>query len=265
MKVKKGDGAEDARVKNHKLEKALEEIKQKNLELQRINAEKDKFFSIIAHDLKGPFNGFLGLTEHMMEEVHNMSLSEIQKIVTVMRNSATNLYQLLENLLDWSRLKNGLIDFKPDNFLLLSRVNESIGMINTMADKKWIEIEIEIDPDLRVIFDQNMFRSILQNLVTNAVKFTEKRGMVTLRAGIFDENFICFSVIDTGIGMNLSRMENLFKLDVDTRRPGTESEPSTGLGLILCKDFIENHGCKLWAESSEGVGSKFHFTLPIGK
>ncbi len=250
---------------NHKLEKALEEIQEKNLELRKINTEKDKFFSIVAHDLKGPFSGFLGLTEHMMEEGRNMSLDEIQNIVSTMRNSAANLYQLLENLLEWARFKNGLINFKPESFLLLARVTENIGMIRAMADKKWIEIRVDIVPDIMVTFDPNMFRSILQNLLTNAIKFTPKRGMVTLRSSTIDESHIRFSVIDTGIGMESSRIDNLFRLDVDTRRLGTEGESSTGLGLILCKEFVEVHGCEFWVESSEGAGSEFHFTIPKSK
>lgn len=238
-----------------------EEIKSQNSKLQKMNKEKDKFFSIISHDLKTPFNGFLGLTQILLEDLPSLSFEEIQDIVSALKTSATNLYRLLENLLEWSRFKNGILVFSPENLLVYDEIDDYLKSIIDLANKKWIEIKVNVPEDFTIFADRNMFRSIIQNLVSNAVKFTKKRGSVTVTASKTD-GLIIFSVSDTGIGMKVDIVENLFKLDVQTSRTGTEGELSTGLGLILCKDFIEKHNGSIWVESKEGIGSEFHFTLP---
>jgi signal transduction histidine kinase len=239
------------------------EINSKNLELVKINAEKDKFFSIIAHDLRSPFNAFLGFTRMMAENLNELSLDDIKKIAVVMSNSATNLYNLLENLLEWSQLQRGLIKFKPVSFLLLPRVSECILSIIEPADKKGLEISYDIPDTISVFADANMFASIIRNLVSNSVKFTPKSGKIMIRAKISNNNSVEISISDTGIGMKKELIRGLFHLDEKTNRKGTEGEPSTGLGLIICKDFIEKHGGTIWVESEEGKGSNFHFILPL--
>jgi PAS domain S-box-containing protein len=239
------------------------EINSKNLELVKINAEKDKFFSIIAHDLRSPFNAFLGFTRMMAENLNELSLDDIKKIAVVMSNSATNLYNLLENLLEWSQLQRGLIKFKPVSFLLLPRVSECILSIIEPADKKGLEISYDIAENISVFADANMFASIIRNLVSNSVKFTPKSGKIMIRAKISNNNSVEISISDTGIGMKKELIRGLFHLDEKTNRKGTEGEPSTGLGLIICKDFIEKHGGTIWVESEEGKGSNFHFILPL--
>jgi PAS domain S-box-containing protein len=239
------------------------EINSKNLELVKINAEKDKFFSIIAHDLRSPFNAFLGFTRLMAENLNELSLDDIKKIAVVMSNSATNLYNLLENLLEWSQLQRGLIKFKPVSFLLLPRVSECILSIIEPADKKGLEISYDIAENISVFADANMFASIIRNLVSNSVKFTPKSGKIMIRAKISNNNSVEISISDTGIGMKKELIRGLFHLDEKTNRKGTEGEPSTGLGLIICKDFIEKHGGTIWVESEEGKGSNFHFILPL--
>lgn len=241
------------------------EIKRKNEELVLLNAEKDKFFSIISHDLRSPFNAFLGLTHMMVEDLPSMQLEEIQKIALTLRNTATSLFRFLENLLDWSRAEQGLIPFNPETERLLPIVNESLKMSLEPAKIKGIEISLEIPEDLEVFADFNMLQTVIRNLVSNAVKFTHKGGRVSVLAKASVNNSVELSVRDTGIGMSPEMLNDLFRLDVQTSRRGTDGEPSTGLGLILCKDFIEKHGGKIVAESEEGKGSTFHFSLPASK
>ncbi|MEI7501609.1 MAG: PAS domain-containing sensor histidine kinase, partial [Bacteroidota bacterium] len=235
------------------------EIKLKNQELSKLNTEKDRFFSIIAHDLRTPFNGFLGFTKMMVEELDTLTLKEIQKIALSMRNSASNLFRLLENLLEWSRMEQGLIPFNPKIVQLFSIIDESAAMVVEPAKSKGIELTCDIPPDLQVFADTNILQTVIRNLVSNAVKFTPKGGKVTIAAKSVPDHSVEISVIDTGIGMNPEMIADLFRLDVQTNRRGTENEPSSGLGLLICKDFVEKHGGKLWVESEEGKGSTFCF------
>ena len=237
------------------------EIKLKNEELSKLNSEKDRFFSIIAHDLRAPFNGFLGLTHMLVDELDVFTLKEIQKIAVNMRNSATNLFRLLENLLDWSRMEQGLIPFDPENVLLLPIVNESLTVALGLAKNKGIELTSNIPHNLDVFVDGNMFKTVIRNIVSNAIKFTPKGGRITIAAKSLHGNSVEISVKDTGIGMSKNMIENLFSFNKQTGRKGTEGEPSTGLGLIICKDFIERHGAKIWAESEEGKGTTFFIEL----
>jgi len=242
--------------------RAVEDLRRSEENLRKINEEKDKFFSIIAHDLRAPFNGFLGLTEIMAEGMSRMTLDEIQKIANVMRSSATNLFRLLGNLLEWARMQMGAIPFIPTNSLLKPKILESLMIIQDMANKKEITIGFDIPEDLMVFTDMNMLGVIIRNIVTNAVKFTTKGGNVIISAKPLSESFIEISVKDTGIGMNKSMIDNLFRLDAVTSRKGTDGESSTGLGLLICKDFIAKNGGILKIDSEEGKGSTIWFTLP---
>ena len=241
---------------------AEEKIKHKNEQLIQANAEKDKFFSIISHDLRGPFNGFLGLSKILAEDLQNLTQEEIKKMSGGMRNSAINLFQLLENLLEWSRLQRGITSYEAEPFLLMPMIAESMQPVMDLADKKEIEISYEIPAGLEVFADKYMLASTIRNLASNAVKFTTKGGKVTIAAKTIPGHSVEFSVKDTGIGMNPELVDDLFRIDVKTNRRGTENEPSTGLGLLLCKDFVEKHGGKLWVESEEGKGSTFYFNIP---
>lgn len=242
--------------------KAEDEIKRKNEELIKIDSEKDKFFSIIAHDLRSPFNGFLGLTQIMAEELSSLTRDEIQEIAVSMQNSATNLFRLLENLLKWARMQQGLIPFKKEFVDLLPIVNDSVEMLKESAKNKKIELTVNFPDNLKVFVDVDMLQTVIRNLVSNALKFTPRGGKISISAKTSERKGVEISVTDSGIGMNWAMVDNLFKLDVKTNRNGTEDEPSTGLGLLLCKEFIEKHGGKLWVESQEGKGSVFYFTIP---
>jgi len=242
--------------------KSESEIKYKNQQLEKLNSEKDKFFSIIAHDLRGPFNGFLGLTEIMAKQFDSITLTELMNISVSMNKSANNLFNLLNNLLEWSRMQQGNINFEPKAIPILPFVTSTLQTIIEPATKKGIEVTIDIPENLQVFADENMLASTLRNLASNAVKFTPSGGKVSITAKPTVDNKIEISVKDSGIGMDSEMLENMFKLDVSISRKGTDGEPSTGLGLLLCKDFIEKHGGRIWAESEEGKGSGFYFTLP---
>jgi signal transduction histidine kinase len=242
--------------------KAEEVIIQKNRELQMANAEKDKFFSIIAHDLRGPFNGFLGFTRILVEELPDLTIDEIRDMAVDLKNSAINLYRLLENLLEWSLMQRGNTDFKPQTIFLKSKVDDSIRPLLELFHKKGIVLNVNVPEIMNVIADPNMLASTIRNLTSNALKFTTKGGAVSISASPVSDCLVRISIRDSGIGMSKQILDNLFKIDQKTNRLGTDREPSTGLGLFLCKDFIEKNGGGLTVESGEGNGSTFSFTVP---
>jgi len=242
--------------------KADAEIIQKTAELEKLNHEKDIFFSIIAHDLRSPFNSFLGLTQLMVEELPNMTTSQLQKIAGGMRSSAINLFRLLENLLQWSRIEQGSLPFDPESIDLKNEIHESIEMVLDSAQSKEIDIIYDIPNDLMIYADSNMVRTIIRNLVSNAIKFTPIHGKITIKAIVGDNRNTVISIKDTGIGMPPDIMVHLFKFDGKANRGGTQGESSSGLGLLLCKDFVERHGGKIWAQSEEAKGTTFFFTFP---
>jgi signal transduction histidine kinase len=241
--------------------KANLQLEDKNKIISNINKQKDKFFSIIAHDLRGPFNGFLGLTELLAEDIDDMEKEEIQFAAVNMRSSATNLNRLLENLLEWSRMEQGLIPFDSKPCLLLPVASECVSTLLDAANNKAITIQTQIDEKTTVFADSNLLQAVIRNLLSNAVKFTPKGGTILIQGKEDDKN-TTIAIKDSGIGMNAKMIENLFQLDVKTNRKGTNDEPSTGLGLILCKEFVEKHGGKIWVESEENIGSAFYFTFP---
>lgn len=242
--------------------KVMEELKKNEKRLQRSNNEKDKFFSIIAHDIKSPFSSFLGLTEIMADDFDQFTLKEIQHFIVTMRDSASNLYRLLENLLEWSRIQQGFMQFKPEMIPLTGLVNDSTELIQSAAFNKEIEISHDIPEGFMVFGDAHMIETIIRNLISNALKYTPKGGSLSVSAKNAPDGSAVITVTDSGIGMNTEIIENLFRVDVNTSRKGTEGEPSTGLGLILCKEFIEKHTGKIEVKSTPGKGSSFIITLP---
>jgi len=234
----------------------------KNNELEKLIDRKDKFFSIMAHDLRAPFNGFLGLTEIIAKEVSSLETDEIQKMGETMWRSANNLFKLLENLLQWSQMEQGLIPFNPTVFRLLSFAEESLTSELQTAENKEIEMTFDIPLDIFVLADAKMLRSILSNLYSNAIKFTPKGGKVTISARYSSVDKVEISIKDSGIGMNEDIQNKLFRLNEQINRKGTDGELSTGLGLFLCKEFIEKHNGIIWVESEEGKGSTFRLTIP---
>lgn len=237
---------------------------EKNIEISNANKQKDRFFSIIAHDLRGPFVGFLGLTELLASEIDTMDKEEIQFLAANLKSSAQNLENLLENLLEWSSMEQGLIPFTPIKNNLHQITEECISILQAAAAKKEIQIQDKLADDTIVFADNYMLHAIIRNILSNAVKFTPKGGIISIQSKKDSKNTI-LSITDSGIGMNAKMIENIFKLDVKTNRKGTENELSSGLGLILCKEFVEKHGGKIWVESEENKGTTFYCSFPFAK
>ncbi|MEW6005751.1 MAG: PAS domain-containing sensor histidine kinase [Stygiobacter sp.] len=232
-------------------------------ELRILNNTKDKFFSIIAHDLRNPFITILGFTDLLLTDYKELDESEIVFYLEEMKKSAEISHNLLQNLLQWSRSQTGRIEFHPAKLNLKNLVNVNLELLQPSASNKEIVIKSEVE-DSFVMADEDMLNTIIRNLITNAIKFTPKGGMITIASkevGKYAE----VSVSDTGIGMNGDTVANLFKLDSTHSTLGTNNEAGTGLGLILCKEFVEKQGGKIWVESTLNVGSKFIFYLPLAE
>lgn len=236
-------------------------IRESEENLRVLNSEKDKLFSVIAHDLRSPFMSLLGMTDLLAKGVNTYSITELQKMSERLSFSAQKLYSLLSNLLEWSMMQRNLTTFKPVGFSLSSTINECISNDKHIIEGKEIFLETDIADDIMVFADVRMIESTIRNLLSNAVKFTNRKGSIKISAKVTDDNKVQVCVSDSGIGMNKDMLENIFRLNTDVHRPGTEKEPSTGLGLMLCKDFVEKNGGEIWAESEAGKGSKFCFTL----
>jgi CheY-like chemotaxis protein/nitrogen-specific signal transduction histidine kinase len=237
-------------------------LKQQSIELKELVATKDKFFSIISHDLRGPIGGFMALTELMADESAGLSPEEQKEFIVDLSKSSRNIFNLLENLLQWALIQQGNIVFKPEHIDLTELVNECTKTLHDSIQKKNIHLTVDLAADLKVYLDANMLQSVIRNLVSNAVKFTPEGGKISISAGFTENKNLVIVVKDSGIGMNHKIKTDLFQLNKNTGRPGTDGEQSTGLGLILCKEFIEKHGGELWVESEEGMGSSFYFTIP---
>jgi PAS domain S-box-containing protein len=246
----------------------ITELKQKeekiittNKKLEKLNSEKDKLFSMIAHDLRSPFHGLLGLTEVMEKDSHEMSSEEITNYSSSLHELVVNLYSLLENLLEWAQFQKGSLAFTPKALNLSDIFSQSIDSIKQRAIKKEIIILNEISETLKIYADEKMINSVLRNLLSNSVKFTRKNGIVVGKAREIEEGMVEISVTDTGVGIPGNTMAKLFKLGEKVGSKGTDNELSTGLGLVLCKEFVEKHGGRIWVESKENIGSTFYLTL----
>jgi signal transduction histidine kinase len=256
------------RLLNSELEKAnislieknslLEESEQK---LKESIATKDKFFSIIAHDLRGPLGGSMQLAELMKESIDEFSKEEIAEYSNALFKSINKVFNLLENLLQWSRVQRDLVPYNPFKYNLLEFTTRSVEPLTDNARQKKISLEINIDSGLEVWVDENMTDAIFRNITSNAIKFTPENGTIIINAKPEDD-LIKISIKDSGIGMPENIRNNLFDITVNTGRPGTNGESSSGLGLIICKEFVEKQGGEINIESEEGKGSTFVFTLP---
>jgi len=242
--------------------KAEEALVESESQLRELNTTKDKFFSIIAHDLRSPFASVIGLAELMADQNFKLTLEEFREHASILYKAASSTFTLLENLLEWSRLQRGLSILATDSILLKPFVDNLNESALEMASKKSIKLQFDIPSTLKVKADPNMLRTILRNLVTNAIKFTGTGGTVTIAASEKEKGVVLFSIKDTGIGIPPEMLDRLFKLDASINRRGTNNEPSSGLGLMLCKEFVEKHQGKIWVESQVGKGSIFFFTIP---
>jgi signal transduction histidine kinase len=230
-------------------------------ELISINATKDLFFSIIAHDLKAPFNTIMGFSDLIIEMGKDIDQVKSDQYMKIIADSALHAYNLMENLLLWAGSQTGKIGFNSENITLYEFVSENISLVAGQAKAKNIIIESSVHKDCFVIGDKNMINTVLRNLMSNAVKFTQHNGRIRISCSV-NNSMSEITVADTGIGMPKEKLRKLFMIEHAGSTKGTDNEKGTGLGLILCKDFIEKHGGKIWVESEEGKGSRFIFTLP---
>jgi PAS domain S-box-containing protein len=237
------------------------EIKRYEKEILRISNDKDKFYSVIAQYLYTPFNSFYNFTKLMAVEMDTLPLREIQKMVVMMSKSATNLYSLLDNMLQWTRMNQGKINFEPQK-LNFKRISEdAISILKPIADSKNIRINHSAEEELTVFADIFMLKTILRNLVSNAIKFTSNEGQIEISAQQTHSD-ITVSIQDNGVGVSPEYLTKLFNIPDKHKVLDTSEEKGTTLGLLLCKEFVEKHGGKIWVESRAGKGSEFKFTMP---
>ncbi len=250
-----------ARVNAHlTIRKQQQHIRKQNEQLKELNATKDKFFSLIAHDLRNPLVGFLSFA-HIIEHLEDMGKDQSQELTRQFRESAENLFALLENLLAWSRIQRGILEYLPQQINIGAIAARNVKLLTLNAEQKQITLSNSSQAEIPVYADFNMLDTVIRNLLSNALKFTKRGGTVTISA-TYDENAVMVSVSDTGMGIAEEKLPNLFRIDAKTQREGTDDEKGTGLGLILCKEFVERQGGSIWVESKVGKGSCFTVSLP---
>ena len=243
-------------------------INQQNAELHKLNGEKDKFFSIIAHDLKSPFNGILGFSNLLVEQVREKDYNGIEKYAKIIEQSSERAIDLLMNLMEWSRSQTGRMEFAPEYFELVGVINELITFYKDIACQKSITISSKLPSNIPIFADKAMINTVLRNLISNAIKYTYPGGNINISIEEKPDE-IKVLVADNGVGLSTDSMQKLFRIDENYSTPGTQNEKGTGLGLVLCKEFVDKHKGKIWVESEKGNssasiagGSVFYFTIP---
>ena len=242
--------------------KAEQALMESESRLSELNATKDRFFSIISHDLRSPFNSIVGFSDLLATQVKNKDYQGIERYARIIRKSSEKAMELLTNLLEWSRTQTSSIEFAPEYFELVTTIQEVLDLLEDSAQQKSITITRELPHNLPMMADKAMIHTILRNLLSNAIKFTHPGGRIAI-ATEQQPHQVVVSVTDTGIGMQPEDIGKLFRTDQQFTRPGTRKETGTGLGLLLCKEFVELHGGTIDAESQPNQGSRFRFTIPL--
>ncbi len=244
------------------LSDAFKRIKAQNEELILLNSTKNKFFSIISHDLRGSFGAIMLLSDMLCENLKSYNAEEIEDHLKLICNSSKSVYNLVENLLDWSRSQMNKIEYIPEEIDFEQTINEVIEVLGPQAKNKSITLTSNINSSKQLITDKNILKTVLRNLISNAIKFTQPSGNISIQV-ISNELDIVFSVIDNGIGIKEEVINRLFKINEKVITRGTANETGTGLGLLLCKEFVDKLGGRIWVESREEKGSTFKFTIPL--
>lgn len=237
-------------------------LKQSEEQLLRLNADKDRFISVLGHDLKNPFTTLIGISELLVENIRVFSIDKTEVLLNHLRSASIDTFALLEDLLSWTNSQSGIMPFEPQIHHLSEIFKNVLEILNIHAGSKNIGINVSVIDNIYVFADINMLKTILRNLISNAIKFTNKGGTITIKAWDDPEN-VTISVSDNGIGILPEKLTNLFNIFHRQTTRGTDKESGTGMGLILCKEFVERHGGKIWVESKVGSGSDFKFTIPV--
>ncbi len=246
--------------KNYTLERYKAEMSE--IRLHQLNADKDRFISILGHDLKSPFNNLLGLSEVLKEDISKLDIDEIETLANQIHTTAQNTYNLLEDILKWAGAQQGKIPFEPQILNFRDICIDIFEILSPNANTKNITINYSAPDKINIFADIDMLKTLIRNLVSNAIKFTNNGGVININAEQNSEN-VTISVSDNGIGITPDNLKKLFDISEVLTTKGTAGESGTGLGLLLCKEFVEKHGGKIWVESEVGKGSEFKFTLPV--
>jgi len=247
---------------NQLLEEKNRQIEQSEDELRLLNASKNKFFSIIAHDLKNPFHTVMGYSYLLNKDYDRFSEQERRKFALDINQSTNNIFRLLQNLLEWSRSQTGRLKFSPLDIEFKRILDNSVSVLRSLAEQKKISIKFDYNEDLKLFADPLMIETVIRNLINNAIKFTPENGLIEISAKQI-ENQVKISINDSGVGISEEDIENLFRIDSKVKRKGTNNEDGSGLGLILCKEFVDKNNGTIWVESIPGKGSSFFFTIPV--
>lgn len=242
----------------------ISDIKNAENELIKLNATKDKLFSIIAHDLKTPFNSIIGFSELLIEQIKEKDYEKIGEFANIVLQSSNRSMDLLINLMEWAQSQTGRLIFKPENLEIKTFIDDTTQLYEEIAKQKLITIKKHLPNNDTVFADKAMISAVFRNLISNAIKFSEPNAEIIISVEKKQNEFI-FSVTDNGIGIPQDSIDRLFRIDQNFSTKGTNNEKGTGLGLILCTEFIEKHGGKIWVESEVRKGSVFKFTLPLNQ
>lgn len=248
--------------RNFQINKMNDEIQEQRDYLNQLNKTKDKFFSIIAHDLKNPFNSIKGFTELLIDNSGEYEEEKQLKFLKIIKDSTIKASMLLNNLLIWANSQSGNLNYIPKKIELVRQVMDVTSLLEIQAIKKEIDIYNNVDHNLSVKADENMLNTILRNLISNAIKFTNLKGEIRVLSKV-KNNMVEISIADNGVGISEEDIKNVFNIEVKNTNIGTANEQGSGLGLILCKDFVEKHGGEIWVKSEKNVGTEFIFTLPL--
>ena len=262
----------DKKIPENSLQQRLNELKKINVRLEnrleqdnntlnQVVEQNAKFLSIVAHDLRNPFNSIIGILDILAENIDNYQKDEIEELIHVASGSAINTYKLLENLLAWSAAQNKEKSFDPVKINLRELILSEIDSFSIAASQKQVSVDHSIFQDIYLTADIQMVKTIFRNLISNAIKYSNQGGIILISA-TEGHQFIEIEVMDNGIGITENTLKKLFKMDAFHSTIGTNNEQGTGLGLLFCKEFVEMHGGKIWAESKPGKWTKFKFTLP---
>ena len=241
-----------------------DELNKQKKELEELNATKDKFFTIIAHDLKNPFNTVIGLSELLIERFDSYDSIKVKEFISQIYKFSNNAYHLLEDLLQWAKSQTGRMQVKSEKVDVFELVFENMNLFQEKLEKKNIRMDSKVRIGLFAFIDKNMISTVLRNLISNSIKFTNSGGEITVDGKINNE-VIEISVTDTGVGIPENNIDEIFKIDSNISTQGTEDEPGTGLGLIISREFVEKNGGSINVKSKEGIGTQFMFTVPVYK